>query len=86
MKKFNNAEEITKAFIADGWKNDTVLVDYTADEAKTEGLFGIYNEICNNGKKFFKMTATGNIFDDTGNIAYYNIKTLNPPIAHQHNF
>ena len=54
MKKFNNAEEITKAFIADGWKNDTVLVDYTADEAKTEGLFGIFNDICN-GKKFFRM-------------------------------
>lgn len=81
MKKFNNAEEITKAFIADGWANDTVLVDYTAEEAKTEGLFGIYNKICSNGKKFFKMNVTGNIFDDTGKVVYYNMKTLN-----QHNF
>lgn len=84
MKKFNNVEEITKAFIADGWENDTVLVDYTADEAKTEGLFGIYNEICNNGKKFFKMLGNGNIFNDNGKVVYYNIPTIEKAIAYNH--
>ena len=75
MRKFKTAKEITESFISDGWGSDTKLVDYTADEAKTEGLFGIYNDICN-GKKFFKMLVTGNIFNDTGKVAYYNIPTI----------
>ena len=71
MKRYRTAEEITAAFIADGWNKNTVLRDTTPEELYD--IFG-YPEAYN-GKRLYTMISTGNIFDDRGQIFFYNIHT-----------
>jgi hypothetical protein len=75
MKKYNNVNEITKAFIKKGWNKDTTFQEVTITEAKERGLlFAI--DAYNKGRKIFKMNVTGNIYSDTGELLMFNIKTI----------
>ena len=73
MRKFNSVEEITTAFIKDGWSENISFTELTEDVIKQENLAFLLRGIeC--GKKYFRMNETGNIFKDNGSIALYNIK------------
>lgn len=73
MKKYNTAKEITDAFRADGWSDNTSLHELTLEEAEEKGLsFAIYEIPC--GEKYYVMDEIGNVYDDAGKIIYYNIK------------
>lgn len=73
--KFRTTEEIAKRFIADGWNKDISFSELTLDEAKEKGFFFAVYWI-NKGRKFFKMDANGNIYDDNGKIVLF---ALNVP-------
>lgn len=66
--RYNTPEEIRAEFIKDGWNSDIDFEEVTREHG-------------GNGKKFFRMVSTGNVFDDTGSIVYYNIKPLKEPIC-----
>lgn len=67
MKTYKTVEEITRAFIKKGW-NAPTFRETTEEEKRT--IFGALAPQA----KLFTMIETGNIFDDTGKIYYYNLK------------
>lgn len=69
---FNNIEEIRKAFINDGWSKDTIFTELTLNAAEKEGLLFAIDGI-KKGKKYFRMNISGNIYDNNGEIVFYNI-------------
>ncbi len=69
---YNNAEEIRKAFVNDGWSKNTTFAELTLNDAEKEGLLFAVDGI-KKGKKYFRMNVSGNIFDSYGEIAFYNI-------------
>lgn len=69
---FTTVEQIREKFIRDGWNKDTSFEELTLEEAKARGLLFAVAGI-QKGKKYFKMNISGNIFDDKGKIAFYNI-------------
>ncbi len=71
-KIFKTSEEIEKAFVNDGWSKNIEFSELTAEEAKEKGyLFAISG--ISKGHKFFKMKKCGNIYNDKGEICYFNI-------------
>lgn len=69
---YHNTKEITKAFVKDGWSEDTTFQELTMDEAMAKGLtFAI--DMIQNGRKVFKMNICGNLYSDTGKLLMYNI-------------
>lgn len=70
--KFSTVEEITNAFVKDGWSKDASFTELSLEEAKEKGhLFAI--ERIKKGRKHFKMNVSGNIFDDNGKVVLYNV-------------
>ena len=69
---YHNTKEITKAFVKDGWSEDTTFQELTMDEAMVKGLTFAINMI-NDGRKVFKMNICGNLYSDTGKLLMYNI-------------
>lgn len=70
-KKYATAEEITEGFRASGWSINTLFTELTLAEAREKGyLFAVYGVL--KGRKYFKMN-NGNIYDDSGKIAMFNI-------------
>lgn len=76
MKKFTSTEQIREKFIKDGWDKDTSFKELSLEEAKEKGYLFAINGIIK-GKKYFKMNVSGNIYDNTGKIVYYNIALKN---------
>lgn len=74
---FTNTEQISRKFIEDGWNKNTSFVEVSLDEAKENGYLFMINNITE-GKKYFRMKANGNIYDNKGEIVLYNIKTMKP--------
>ena len=72
MKKFKTAEEIKNHFIAAGWNANIKFEPFTLEQAEKMVVFDIIQNI-KKGHRYFRMTATGNIFDDHGEIRLYNI-------------
>ena len=72
MVKFKNVEEITKSFINDGWNESPTFSELSEKEASKKGYSFAVNGI-RKGRKYFVMSVSGNIFDDNGKIAMYNI-------------
>lgn len=70
--KLNNVEQITKKFITDGWSENTSFTELSLEEAKQNGYTFAINGIIK-GIKYFKMSVTGNIFNDKGEVVYFNI-------------
>lgn len=68
--KYKNVMEITKGFIKAGWNNPTF-------EEVPGPPFTVTKSY-----KYFRMLETGNIFDDNGKIAFYNIPALKNPISY----
>jgi hypothetical protein len=71
--KFSTAEQITDHFIKDGWSKSTSFTELSLKEAEEKGYHFAINGI-NNGRKYFKMNVSENIYNDNGKIALYNIK------------
>ena len=72
MRRYKTPEEITAAFIKDGWSNDIHFIETTEEERAhfTPPLEGT----------LFTMTDTGNIFNDRGDVIYFaNVRTLDKP-------
>ena len=72
---YNTAEQIKEAFVKDGWAGDIEFEELTKSEAKRIGSWSILRDM-ERGKKFFRMVATGNIFDSRGKVVVYNIPTI----------
>lgn len=72
MKKFKNAEEITRFFIKDGWNKNTTFSELSEKEAEEKGYYFATNGM-KKGRKYFVMGVCGNVYDDNGEIAMYNI-------------
>lgn len=70
--KFKNIETITNAFIKNGWGKGTTFTEISLEEAEKEGQTFAVNGI-KKGRKYFRMGISGNIYDDNGEIAAYNI-------------
>lgn len=70
MKIYSTVEEIKAAFVEDGWSKNINFEIASVEDV--HGSISIKNKI-KAGKKFFIMTETGNIFDDTGKIALLNL-------------
>ena len=67
--KYGSVEEITKAFIRKGWSKDTKFA-----KASAEDINRIYGCITPDKKRnYFVMDVTGNVFDDNGKVALYNL-------------
>ena len=72
---FDTERDIAKKFIEDGWSADISFSELTLEEAKEKGyLFAV--ERIGKGHKYFKMNITGNIYDDHGEIAMFNMRTI----------
>ena len=72
MKKFNNIEEITKAFIKDGWSENTSFAEVSPELAEKIGAYSIASDIAH-CHKFFIMNGSDNVFDEKGEVAMYNL-------------
>lgn len=72
---YNTAEQIRAAFVKDGWSSDTEFSELTMQEAREIGCYSIIRDM-EREKKFFRMTVTGNIFDNCGKIVIYNIPAI----------
>lgn len=70
--KFNTVEQITQKFIKDGWNKDISFNELSLEGAKQKGYTFAIDGI-NEGKKYFEMNATGNVFNDNGKVIYYNV-------------
>jgi len=71
---YRTASEIEVAFIKDGWSPNTKFELLTDRDADGIGCHSIVAAM-NRGRKFFRMTANGNIYDDQGKIVIFNIPT-----------
>ncbi len=67
LKIFENANEISNAFQLNGWNEDTTFEEVTMEEAEIRGLLFAVSEI-KAGRKIFKMNATGNIYNQSGDL------------------
>lgn len=65
-KRYESVEEITAAFIRQGWNNPTFR-EMTENEDECCSMEAALKA----GHKFFRMIETGNVFDEHGNIYYY---------------
>lgn len=72
MAKFNNAKEITRFFINDGWGENTTSLELSKKEAEEKGYYFALGGM-EKGRKYFIMGACGNIYDDNGKIVMFNI-------------
>lgn len=68
--KYSTCEEIKEAFVKDGWGNDTEFSKVTIEEAKDKGYSFIARYI-NEGRVFFRMHVSNNIYDDTGKLILF---------------
>lgn len=67
------AKKLREKFLKDGW-NNVHFEEITKREAEEKGLFFATMGI-KKGKQYFRMIENGNIFDETGKIAMFNINT-----------
>lgn len=73
---YSSVEEITKAFIQEGWSKDASFHELTEKEAKEKGLTFAQRGIAK-GAKFFVMNVTNNVYNQNGQLLCYgNLKTL----------
>lgn len=79
---FNSVEEIRNAFIKEGWSDEIKFSEFTLEQAQEKGCNDIADEIMD-GKKFFIMEDTGNVFDSKGEVAMYNISCVNQEMTHE---
>jgi len=70
--KFSTVKQITNEFIKEGWNKNISFTELSLKEAKEKGYLFAINEI-KNGRKYFKMNVSENIYNDNGKIALYNI-------------
>lgn len=70
-KKYTSIDEITKDFIRQGWNNPTFK-----ELEKNDEYYDVFQPKILKGNKYFVMIETGNVFDDRGKIAMYNIDPL----------
>ena len=68
---FKSVEEITTAFINDGWSEDTAFTELSFDDARKIGEYFI--DLMKKGTKLFRMNICGNIYDDTGKLLLFDI-------------
>lgn len=64
-------EKMKEIFENDGW-NNVNFTEVTKEEAEEKGLLFAILEI-EKGKKYFRMIESGNIYDESGKIAMYNV-------------
>lgn len=74
MGKYKTVEEITAAFIKKGWSKDITFSEYDT-QRNEHGFLFVKPE-----QKLFVMNGSGNIYDDNGNIYYFNIRCIEPQV------
>jgi hypothetical protein len=73
--KFSTAEQITDHFIKDGWSKSTSFTELSLKEAEEKGYHFAINGI-NNGRKYFKMNVSENIYIMTMEKLHYIILSV----------
>lgn len=76
IMKLNTSEQITSKFIKDGWNQNISFEELSLEEATQKGYSFAINGIAK-GRKYFKMNASGDIYNDNGKIAMFNVPTRN---------
>ncbi len=70
--QFSNVDEIRESFIRHGWSDAVSFSELTEKEAVSNGqLFAVRG--MQKGHRYFVMTGSGNIYDESGKIVYYNL-------------
>lgn len=76
-KECSSAEELKKKFMEEGWGKDTTFKDLTLEEAKKKGyLFAVRG--ISEGKRYYKMERSGNIYDQYGKLVLLNVNPTAP--------
>lgn len=75
MKKFKSAKEISDFFVSNGWGEDTRFTDFPLEEAEKKGFMSVISGI-KKGKKYYRMNKCGDIYDDTGELAMFDMPCL----------
>ena len=70
---FKSTNQIKDSFIKDGWNKSIQFEEVTITEAEQIGVVSIVEKI-KNGRKYYRMLFSGNIYDDNGSITLYNVK------------
>jgi Zn/Cd-binding protein ZinT len=73
MAKYNNAEEITKAFIEDGWGEDTKFKVLTYAEAEKRGVKFLFQDRECKGHQYYIQNVSENIYDDNGKLVIFGL-------------
>ena len=69
---FKSTNQIKDSFIKDDWNKSIQFEEVTITEAEQIGVTSIVEKI-KNGRKYYRMLFSGNIYDDNGSIVLYNI-------------
>jgi len=75
MAKYKNADEIREAFIHEGWSDSISFRELSDVEARQRGLSFAIDGL-QRGEQYFVMQETGNIFNATGKVVYYNVPCI----------
>lgn len=70
---FKTVEQITNKFIKDGWNTNTSFKELEIKEAEEKGLLFAIAGI-KKGRKYFIKNDSNNIYDDRGNVVWYNVR------------
>ena len=70
-------EELKERFLAEGWGKDTDFMELTLEDAKKKGyLFAVRGIL--EGKRYYRMEQSGNIYDNYGRLVLLDVKPVVP--------
>ena len=71
--KYETADEIRAGFISEGWNDPHFILLEEGGK-----YFETFKYNITKGKKYFVMIETGNVYDEKGKIAMYDIPVCKP--------
>lgn len=72
-KRFTTVQEIAEDFIKKGWSKNITFTEVTLEEAEAKGFCYNMISVIKSGRKYFKMNVSGDIYDDTGKLVYFDV-------------
>lgn len=72
MSSKTTLTDVHDLFVRQGWSEDIELEELSAEDLSAIGVPLLASAVLN-GKQFFRMKQTGDIFDSKGNVVVYSI-------------